>query len=139
MTEPPTPAEVMLEATKSTLRTGRMGPAQVTRHQLDALIDAGYVLRPLLDDGGAALLLATAKRAFWSGRFRPADVIALQLEELAAEGHVFEFQTDEDVTPCDEFVWGPNSFDSCEECGLSFWRHGEGGTRDTRTHHRSES
>lgn len=143
MTEPPTAAEVMLGATKSTLRTGRMGPAQVTRRQLDALTAAGYRLSPMLEDGGAGILLATAKRAFWAGRFRPADVIALQLQELAAAGHFFELhQAADDAandTACAEFVWGPNSFDSCEECGLSFWSHGESGTRDTRSHHRSES
>lgn len=125
MTEPLTPAEVMLEATKSALRTGRMAPAMVTKHQLEALTAAGYELHPMLEDGGLALLLATAKDAFWSGRFRPADVIALQLEELASSGHYFEYVDPEDAIACDEFVWGPNSFESCEECGLSFWRHGE--------------
>ena len=125
MTEPPTPAEVMLEATRSTLRTGRVAPAQVTRQQLDALTAAGFHLRPGLEDGGAALLLATAKDAFWSGRFRPADVIAMQLAELAQAGHVFEYQDPHNATVCDEFVWGPDSFESCAECGLSFWRHGE--------------
>ncbi len=115
----------MLEATKATLRTGRVAPAQVTRHQLEALTAAGYHLNPMMEDGGAALLLATAKDAFWSGRFRPAEVIALQLEELASAGHFFEYHDPNDMTACDEFVWGPQSFESCEECGLSFWRHGE--------------
>ncbi len=133
MTEPPTPAEVMLEATKVTLKGGRMAPAQVTKRQLEALVDAGYGLRPEVDDGGHAMLLATAKKAFWSGRFRPAEVIAMQLDELDAAGYSFEPVDGMDATACDEFVWGPNSFDSCEECGLSFWRHGESGTRDART------
>ncbi len=137
MTEPPSPAEVMLEATRATLKSGRMAPAQVTRQQLDALTAAGYRLRPVLDDGGHGMLLKTAKRAFWSGRFRPAEVINLQLRELEAEGYTFELVNASDATACAEFVWGPNSFDSCEECGLSFWRHDESGTRDTRTQHRT--
>ena len=138
MTEPPTPAEVMLAATRSTLRTGRMAPAQVIKHQLDALSAAGYSLRPVMGDGGATMLRTSAKRAFWAGRFRPAEVIALQLDDLAAAGHTFELVHAQEATACDDFVWGPNSFDSCEECGLSFWRHGESGSRDSRTHHRSE-
>ncbi len=128
----------MLEATRSTLRSGRMGPAQVTRQQLEALTEAGYQLRPTVNDGGHSMLLATAKRAFRSGRFRPAEVINMQLHQLEAEGYMFELVDAADVAACDEFVWGPNSFDSCEECGLSFWRHGESGTRDSRTHHRGE-
>lgn len=139
MTEPLTPAEVMLEATKNTLRTGRMAPAQVVNQQLEALAAAGYRLRPVLSDGGAALLLATAKRAFWSGRFRPAEVIAVQLEELAAAGHSFEIRYGSEDTACDEFVWGPDSFESCEECGLSFWRHGDTDTHDSRTQQSNES
>jgi hypothetical protein len=135
VTEPPTPAEVMLDATRSTLRAGRVGPRQVTKHQVDALTAAGYRLLPALDDGGAALLLATAKRAFRSGRFRPADVIDLQLDELAAAGHTFELVGADQDAACDEFAWGPNSFESCEVCGLSFWRHGESGTPEDRTHH----
>ncbi|MDQ3578238.1 MAG: hypothetical protein M3381_00335 [Actinomycetota bacterium] len=139
MTEPPTPAEVMLEATKASLRSGRMKPAVVTRHQLDALADAGYRLHPVIEDGGAALLLATAKKAFRSGRFRPADVVVMQLDELAAAGHFFELSRGSDSAACDEFAWGPDSFESCAECGLSFWRHGENDSEDRPTHHGSES
>jgi hypothetical protein len=139
VTEPPLPAEVMLEATRSTLRTGRMGPRQVINQQLDALTAAGYRLRPVLGDGGASLLLATAKRAFRSGRFRPADVIALQLDELAAAGHSFELLNTDQAAACAEFAWGPDSFEACEDCGLSFWRHGDGDTRDSRTRHRGEN
>ena len=132
MTEPPTPAEVMLGATRSTLRSGRMGPGQVVKQQVDALGTAGYRLRPDPGDGGVALLLTTAKRAFRSGRFRPAEIIALQLDELAAAGYQFEFGDRNEGGACADFVWGPDSFDSCEECGLSFWRHGEGDTQDNR-------
>lgn len=132
MTEPPTPADLMLEATKSALRSGKVKPAQVTRQQLDALTTAGYRLRPVLSDGGAAILLATAKRAFWTGRFRPADVIPMQLADLAAAGHTFELLSAGEAGACDEFVWGPDSFESCEECGLSFWRHGEGAAPEDR-------
>lgn len=138
MTEPPTPAEVMLAATKNTLRTGRMAPARVVTEQLEALTNAGYRLVPTPSDGGAELLLATAKRAFWAGHFRPAEVIALQLEELGAAGHYFESVLGREGGPCDDFVWGPNSFESCEECGLSFWRHGESDTRESPTRHSSE-
>jgi len=133
VTEPTTPADVMLAATKSTLRSGRMSPAQVTRQQLDALRAAGYRLQPSLADEGAAILLASAKRAFWSGRFRPMDVIITQLDELAGAGHHFVSTGMDDSLACDEFVWGPNSFESCEECGLSFWRHGEGEAPEHRT------
>lgn len=139
MTEPPTPAEVMLEATKSTLRSGRMGPAQVVKQQLDALATAGFRLSPQPGDGGSAMLLATAKRAFWSGRFRPAEVIALQLDELAAAGFFFDFTDGNEGAACGDFVWGPDSFDSCEECGLSFWRHGEGDAQDNRAQDSGES
>jgi len=118
----------MLEATRTALRSGRVKPAQVTQLQLEALTAAGYRLRPGLSDGGAAILLATAKRAFWSGRFRPADVIPVQLADLAVAGHTFELLRPDDATVCEEFVWGPDSFESCEECGLSFWRHGESST-----------
>ncbi len=133
MTEPPTPAEVMLAATRSTLRSGRMGPAQVTQQQLDALREAGYRLRPSLADDGASILLTSAKRAFRSGRFRPMDVINVQLDELDRAGHYFVPTGTEDSIACDEFAWGPNSFESCEECGLSFWRHGEGDPPEHRT------
>ncbi len=133
MTEPPAPAEVMLGATRSTLRSGRMGPSQVVRRQLDALAAAGYRLSPDPGDGGWAILLATAKRAFRSGRFRPADVIALQLDELAAAGFYFDAGGWDEGGACADFVWGPDSFDSCEECGLSFWRHGEGEAQDNRS------
>lgn len=139
MTEAHTPAAVMLAATRENLRSGRMKPAQVTKHQLDALTAAGYRLRPVLGDGGAAILLATAKRAFRSGRFRPADVINLQLADLAAAGHSFELLHTSESAACNEFVWGPNSFESCAQCGLSFWRHGDSGTAEDRTHHRVES
>ncbi|MGI8722247.1 MAG: hypothetical protein ACR2JG_08455 [Geodermatophilaceae bacterium] len=139
MTEPPTPAEVMLEATRASLRTGRMKPAVVTRQQLDALADAGYHLRPVMDDGGAAFLLATAKRAFRSGRFRPADVVIMQLDELAAAGHFFELSGATDSAACDEFAWGPDSFESCAQCGLSFWRHGDNDSQDRPTHYGGES
>ncbi|MDQ4037658.1 MAG: hypothetical protein M3313_04745 [Actinomycetota bacterium] len=133
MTEPPTPAEVMLGATKATLRTGRVGPAQVVKQQLDALTAAGYRLSPEPGDGGSAMLLATAKRAFWSGRFRPAEVIAVQLGELAAAGFYFDLRNGQEGVACDEFAWGPDSFESCAECGLSFWRHGEGDPQDSRS------
>ena len=140
MTEPPTPAEVMLAATKATLRSGRMKPTLVTRQQLAALTDAGYRLRPVLEDGGSAFLLATAKRAFRAGRFRPADVVIMQLEELAAAGHFFEqSQAVDSAAACDEFAWGPDSFESCAECGLSFWRHGENDSQDKPTRHGGES
>ncbi len=138
MTEPPTPAEVMLEATRASLRSGRMKPAVVTQQQLEALFDAGYRLRPDLEDGGAALLHATAKRAFRSGRFRPTDVIVMQLDELAAAGHYFELQDGTESEACAEFAWGPDSFESCADCGLSFWRHGENDPEDRPTHHGSE-
>lgn len=130
VTQPPTPAEVMLGATKATLRTGRLAPAQVVRQQLNALAAVGYRLLPEPGDGGSAMLVATVKRAFWSGRFRPAVVIAVQLDELAAAGFYFDLQ--DDGGACDDFVWGPDSYDSCEECGLSFWRHGESDAQGDR-------
>lgn len=133
MTEPPTPAEVMLTATKTGLRSGRMAPAQVIQHQLAALRNAGYRLRPSLSDGGAAILLSSAKEAFWSGRFRPMSVIIAQLNELERAGHRFELAGPDDSAACDEFAWGPNSFESCEVCSLSFWRHGEGDAPEHRT------
>lgn len=127
MTEPfPDPAEVMLQVTRSSLRSGRLTPGQVVAQQLKALGATGYKLQPELEDGGAALLLGTAKKAFWSGHFRPGDVIELQLRALAEAGHAFEFTDRDSPIPCDFFVWGPNSFDSCDECGMSFWLHGEG-------------
>lgn len=138
MTEQATPAEVMLEATRSTLRSGRMGPAQVVKQQLDALAAAGYRLSPDPGDAGAAMLLASAKRAFWAGRFRPAEVIALQLDELAAAGYYFNYGDGDEGAACDDFVWGPDSFDSCELCGLSFWRHGEGDTQDNQSQDSSQ-
>jgi len=131
VTEPLTPAEVMLGATKSTLRTGKLAPAQVVKRQLDALAAAGYQLTPEPGDGGSAMLLATAKRAFWSRRFRPADVIAAQLEDLAEAGYYFDSRQRGEGAACADFVWGPDSYDSCEECGLSFWRHGEADAEDS--------
>lgn len=120
----------MLEATRTTLRSGRLSPAQVTQQQLGALTATGYRLRPALADEGASILLATAKRAFRGGRFRPADVIAMQLDALASAGHSYQLLGSSDSQACEEFGWGPNSFESCEECGLSFWRHGENATSD---------
>lgn len=124
MTEPANPAELMQEATKSALRTGRMSPARVVRHQLESLSAAGYQLHPPLADGGEEILLDSAWNAFWNGRFRPAEVISSQLEALAAAGYAFELPYAAGRA-CDDFVWGPNSYEACEECGLSFWRHGE--------------
>lgn len=120
----------MLEATKSTLRTGRPLPHQVIARQLKALDEAGYRLRPPLPDNGAALLLATTKRTFRSGKFRPADVIDRQLAELAARGHTFQRSNGIESLTCGEFQWGPGSFDSCQRCGLSFWQHDESDALD---------
>lgn len=118
------PRTVMLEATRTALRAGRFPPAEVVRRQLDALAETGYRLRPHLDDGGAALLLTAAKRAFRSGRVAPAAVVARQLADLEAAGYTFVLSS-ESAAACESFVWGPQSFDACARCGVSFWRHAE--------------
>ena len=122
MRQPPGPKEVMLEATLTALRAGRFPPAEVIRRQLDALSDAGYRIEPHLDDGGAALMLAAAKRAFRSGLMAPATVVARQLAAIDEAGHSF-LRRREPVVACESFCWGPQSFDACARCGLSFWRH----------------
>ncbi len=132
MTEPLTAAEVMLVAAKSTLRTMRMAPAQVTGQQIEALRQAGYVLIPPLADEGEAVLTAAARRAIRSGRFRPIDVVNQQLDALEGAGHFYHPSDSAESIACEEFVWGPDSFESCEECGLSFWSHGERGTDGDR-------
>lgn len=128
MTEPLTAAEVMLAAAKSTLRTMRMAPAQVIGQQLEALRQAGYVLIPPLADDGEAVMLAVARRALLSGRFRPIDIVNQQLDALEGAGHFYQPSDSAGSVACEEFAWGPDSFESCAECGLSFWSHGEGGT-----------
>jgi len=137
VSEPPTPAEVMLEATMATLRAGRFPPGRVIQRQLDALAAAGYRLEPHLDDGGAALMLGATKRAFRLGSFTPAVVIARQLAAVTDAGYVFVRRSDGGPTACASFQWGPQSFDACARCGLSFWRHTEGADHAKGSHRRS--
>jgi len=119
------PAEVMLEAAKAALRSGRF-PREVIRRQLDALTEAGYRLEPHLDDGGAALMLAAAKRTFRAAHFAPAVVTERQLAAISEAGYVFVRRRQGGRTACPSFQWGPQSFDACERCGLTFWKHAEG-------------
>lgn len=123
VTLPPTPADVMLEATRTTLRAGRLPPAEVIRRQLDALDGAGYRLEPQLDDGGAELMLTAAKRALLAGHFTPAGVISRQLAAVEAAGHCFVGGVAVNRNGCASFEWGPDSFAGCARCGVSYWKH----------------
>lgn len=134
--EPTTPAEIMLEATRANLRSGRLPPALVITRQLDALTEAGYRLQPHLDDGGAALMLTAAKLAFRSGRFAPAAVIARQLAAVADAGYGFVWRGESTPAACASFQWGPESFDACAGCGQSFWKHAEGAGHPKGAHRR---
>lgn len=124
MTRPgSTPAEVMLYAARANLRAGRFPPGEVIRRQLDALDDAGYHLEPRLDDRGAELLLHAAKRALRAGYFSPAAVVGRQLAAVGEAGHSFVREGEEDRRRCESYVWGPDSFDACVRCGISYWKH----------------
>ncbi len=131
----PEPKVVMTEATMTALRAGRFPPAEVIRRQLDALAEAGYRLKPHLDDGGAALMLTATKRAFQSGRVAPATVVARQLAAIEEAGYAF-VRRSEAAVACESFRWGPQSFDSCARCGLSFWRHADGAGHAKGSHRR---
>ncbi|MGB9376196.1 MAG: hypothetical protein WCB04_01645 [Mycobacteriales bacterium] len=119
----PSPAEVMLDATRATLRAGRLPPGEVIKRQLNALADVGYHLEPHLDDDGAELMLGAAKRALRSGHLTPSAVIAHQLQAVSASGHAFVREGDEGGGRCESFEWGPSSFRACARCGLSYWKH----------------
>lgn len=118
-----TPAEVMLDAAKTNLRAGRFPPGEVIRRQLDALDRAGYHLEPPLADAGADLLLQAAKRALRAGHFSPAAVISRQLVAVGESGHSFVKDGEHVHGRCESYVWGPESFEACARCGLSYWKH----------------
>lgn len=118
-----TPADVMLDAAKANLRAGRFPPGEVIRRQLDALDEAGYRLEPPVDDRGAALLLHAARRALRAGHFTPAAVIARQLAAVGEAGHSFVRDGEDDHRRCESYEWGPDSFEACSRCGISYWKH----------------
>jgi hypothetical protein len=126
----------MLEATRATLRSGRIMSAAVIRHQIDALAAAGYRLEPRPEDEGAALMLKAARRAFRSGHFAPAVVVAQEVAALADAGHAFVASAGGLRTACVSFEWGPESFEACDRCGWSYWKHAEAVTRAKGAHRR---
>ena len=117
-----TPADVMMEAAKTNLRAGRFPPGEVIRRQLGALDEAGYRLEPPVDDHGAALLLHAARRALRAGHFTPAAVIARQLAAVGEAGHSF-VRDRETRSRCESYEWGPDSFEACAQCRISYWKH----------------
>lgn len=125
MTGPQSPAEVMLEATRATLRSGRVMSAAVIRQQIDALAAAGYQMTPRFYDDGAAVLLKAARRAFRRGHFSPAAVVARQIAAIEEEGRAFIRNGEDNRLPCESFEWGPDSFEACSRCGWSYWKHDE--------------
>lgn len=141
------PSDVMLEATRATLRAGRFPPGEVIRRQLEALADAGYRLEPQLEDSGAALMLAAARRAIRTAHFAPGAVIARQLDAVGAAGHAFVRRGEDSYirladgrrTPCPTFQWGPDSFEACARCGRSYWHHAEGAIRARGAHRRENA
>ncbi len=134
MIQPLSPAEVMLEATRATLRTGRIMSAAVIRHQLDALATAGYQMQPRHYDDGAAVLLKAAHRAFRGGHFSPAVVVARQLAALGEDGRTFVLSGEAHRSACESFEWGPESFEACARCGWSYWKHAESVDRGKGAH-----
>lgn len=136
MSDSPTPAEVILDAARTSLRAGRLPRREVIARQLDALAQSGYRLEPHLDDGGAALMLSAAKRAFRTGRLAPAAVVARQLAAIRDAGHAFVSRDEAARPACASFQWGPESFDACAGCGQSFWQHAEGRGHAKAAHRR---
>ncbi|MEP6697462.1 MAG: hypothetical protein ABJA34_11380 [Pseudonocardiales bacterium] len=128
------PAEVMLDATRATLRTGRIMSGAVIRQQLDALATAGYELQPRLHDDGASLLLKAARRAFRSGHFSPSVVVAQQLAAVNDAGRSFVRNGEGRRSACEKFEWGPESFEACANCGWSYWKHAESVDRGKGAH-----
>lgn len=131
MTEPASPAEVVLEATRASLRGGRLLSAAVIERQLAALAEAGYSLQPRRYDDGADLMLKAARRALRGGHFAPAAVVERQLAALEEAGHTFVLTGG---TACESFEWGPDSFEACATCGASYWKHAEGAGRVKGAH-----
>ncbi|PZS36206.1 MAG: hypothetical protein DLM59_01665 [Pseudonocardiales bacterium] len=134
MAESPTPADVMLEATRASLRTGRVMSAAVIRHQLDALAAAGYVIQPRFYDDGAAVLLKAARRAFRGGHFSPSVVVEQQIAAVEQEGRAFVQSGEDRRSACDAFEWGPASFEACSRCAWSYWKHAESAGRRKGAH-----
>lgn len=127
-----------MQATRATLRSGRVISAGVIRRQLDALASAGYELQPRLYDDGAELLLQAARRSFRSGHFSPAAVVARQLRAVEQQHREFVLVGEDRRCACETFEWGPDSFQACSRCGWSYWKHAESSGVRSRGAHRSD-